>query len=567
MPDLVIGGRRAGVARPWRAGVIVIAMIGVALVVAWFIYRRTVAYDVPPGEVHGEITWSPPTAGRAPSVVYGRASLAWLGGVAVLHVAGDPHEIGASHGRLLAPWLRPFAAAVAPSIAGTVSRDGLLGELSYAARLAWRWRFVDDGLLDPDRQMIAGLVRGAAASGVTLGYDLAVRAQAVLDVGAPSPRSDQADQRAIAHSLTLIGAQAQMPTRVFIGRAVSLPGLDDGGDAAIPVVTIARPDGRIAWAGVGWPGELGVVTGINAEGIAVLVNPARTVDVRVTRTARPIALVARSVLEQARTLDAAIKLIESSPTLGAALFAVIDGTTGKWVQIERTPSRAIIERSPRSPALGDVLTTTALASDPENDRARRMLPTPSRVERAARLLRAPLGDAAAMAAILRDRRAPDDSPRPPGHRSVIDDGRAVQTVIIDPASLALWVGDPSAGGQLRALDLRHELRGEGDRATPAADIAAEASAGDADHDTLAAARADVRIARAALLAGQPARAAEACARARARAPMLPEAIELDAIIAQARGDQARARATFQTWLDIGPDNPRGEERARAALAR
>ena len=66
MPDLVIGGRRAGVARPWRAGVIVIAMIGVALVVAWFIYRRTVAYDVPPGDVHGEITWSPPTAGGAP---------------------------------------------------------------------------------------------------------------------------------------------------------------------------------------------------------------------------------------------------------------------------------------------------------------------------------------------------------------------------------------------------------------------------------------------------------------------------------------------------------------------
>ncbi|HEX7837619.1 MAG TPA: carcinine hydrolase/isopenicillin-N N-acyltransferase family protein, partial [Kofleriaceae bacterium] len=397
MPDLVIGGRRAGVAKPWRAGVIAIAMLGVAVVVAWFIYRRSVTYDVPPGDVKGELSWSQPAPGTPPTLVYGNASLGWLGGVAVLHVAGDAHAIGASHGRLLAPWLPAIAAAVAPSISGTVSDDELLGSITHGIRLAWRWRFIDDGLVEPDRRMVAGLMRGAAASGAAFGYDQLLRAQAVLDVGVPSRNTDQADRHTVAHSLTLIGAQAQTPARVWIGRAVSLPGLADGGDAAIPVVTIARPEGRIAWAGVGWPGQLGVVTGINAEGIVVLVDPARTIDVRVTRTARPVGLVARTVLEQARTLDDAIKLIEGSATLGSAVIAVIDGTSGKWVQIERTPSKTIIERNPRSPVLGDVLTTNALSSDPENDRAKRMLPTPSRVERAARLLRAPLGDASAMA--------------------------------------------------------------------------------------------------------------------------------------------------------------------------
>jgi hypothetical protein len=48
---------------------------------------------------------------------------------------------------------------------------------------------------------------------------------------------------------------------------------------------------------------------------------------------------------------------------------------------------------------------------------------------------------------------------------------------------------------------------------------------------------------------------------------LPEAIELDAFVAQALGDDARARTAFQAWLDGGPDDPKGEERARAALAR
>ncbi|HEY0993244.1 MAG TPA: hypothetical protein VGD80_39600, partial [Kofleriaceae bacterium] len=61
--------------------------------------------------------------------------------------------------------------------------------------------------------------------------------------------------------------------------------------------------------------------------------------------------------------------------------------------------------------------------------------------------------------------------------------------------------------------------------------------------------------------------AEACARARTRAPALPEALELEGVIAQERGDMTRARAAFQAWLDGIPDDPHGEERARAALAR
>ncbi len=141
------------------------------------------------------------------------------------------------------------------------------------------------------------------------------------------------------------------------------------------------------------------------------------------------------VLEQAKTLDEAIKIVEQTPTLGSALIAIVDGSTGKWLIVERTPSKAILERSPKLSVFGDVLTTNALASDPENDRAHRMLAAVSRVDRAARLVRSPLPDVGAMAAILRDQHALDDSPRPSGHRGVIDDGRQLHTLILDPASM------------------------------------------------------------------------------------------------------------------------------------
>ena len=100
--------------------------------------------------------------------------------------------------------------------------------------------------------------------------------------------------------------------------------------------------GKIAWAGVGWPGLLGVVTGINAEGLVVIVHPVRTRDVRPTRTARPIAVLARDVLENAHDLDEAIKLIETTATLGAAAYVDVDGQHGTWAVVERSPSRVAV---------------------------------------------------------------------------------------------------------------------------------------------------------------------------------------------------------------------------------
>ena len=567
MPDLVIGGRRSAFPRPWRAAGIALALLGVVLVVAWFIYRRSVAYEVPDGSVTGEIVGTQSAPGAPPVLTYHSSSLEWLGGIAVLRTQGESHAIGGAHGRLLAPLIAPVVHAAKPSIEATVTDEGMLGGLTHNMRLAWRWRFIDDGLSDADRRVIAGMTRGAAASGVSLAFEDVLRSQAVLDVGVPSRRSGEVERHTIASSLTVLAQQAQTPARVWIGRTFALSGLDDGGDSAVPVVSIVKPTGRIAWASVGWPGQAGVVTGINAQGIAVMVDPARTGDVRPTRSARPVAFLARMILEQAKTLDEAVKMCELTPTLGAALIVIVDGASGKWVVVERTPSKAIVERKPKAAAFGDVLTTNALSSDPENDRARRVLPTVTRVERAARLVRAPLADVAAMAAVLRDQRGLDDSPRPPGHRGVIDDGRARHVAIFDPASLELWVTDPHTPGRMRAFDLRHELRGEGDRPVPPADIAADPATEPDRSANLVAARAHLRDARAALARRDWRRAGEACARARARAPSLPEAIELDATIAQARNDHERAKKLYQQWLDGGADDPVSEERAKSLLNR
>lgn len=566
MPDLVIGSRRASPGRALRAAGLLVGLVITAFIVAWFIYRRSVAYDVPPGEPSSAPVVIEHPAGAPPRLRWADASLAYTGELAVLRAKGEPFAIGAAQGRLLAERLPAVRRALQPSLVEIAGRGGWLAGM----RLDWRLRFVDDGVPDAHRRSLAGLVRGARASGVSLGYQDVLRDAAVLDIGLPAPWTAEAQTRNLTRSLTIVAPQAGAAAdRLWVGRAFAIPGVGDGGEAAAqPVVSIVHPTDRQAWIGVGWAGLTGVVTGMNAAGLVVTVHPARTREVRATRGALPIALLARDVLEQATDLDAAVKLVEATPTLGAAAFVIVDGARGRWAIVDRGPARVGVRRNPDVRAVGDLLGSTAFADDPENDRQARTSATVGRTARAGALVKTPPADAAAVAAILRDRRSIADEGLPAGHRAAIDDVAAAHVVVFDPGSLQLWIGDGvGAGARLRGFDLRHELRGEGDRPIPPADLAIDPLADAGPAIAVRRARAELRIARRAWRDGDRGRADEHVARALALAPSLPEALLLAGTVAEGRGDHASAVRAWQRWLELGADDPGAEAMVRSAVAR
>jgi len=568
MADLVIGSRRQGPPRTWRAAFFAALLVVGALVVAWFIYRRSVSYDMPGGTPPRDpVAIAPTEGGLPPRLGYGDASLSWAGPIAVLRAGGDPHTIGAAQGRLLGSAVADATRGFRAAIEDSVDRGGLFGGWTHGMKVAWRHRFIDDGIPDAQKRAIAGVVRGAAAAGAPVTYQTLIRQQAALDVGAPAPWTAETGLRQLTRALTIVMPQPT-PGRVWVGRAFSLPGIADGGDAIAdaPLVSFVRPAGRKAWASVGWASLVGVVTGINQDGLVVTVQPAQAADVQPTRTARPIALLARDVLERAGTLDEAIKAIQETPTLGAASFAIVDGKSGRWAIVERSPTHSAVRRDPGDAAVGDVLRMSPFDDDPRNDRAQRIAAAPARIARATRLARSAPADALAAAAVLRDDRGADEAPLPPGHRAAIDDPSSVHVVLIDPGAMVLYVSETgTADGRLRAFDLRHELGGDGLRASPPPDLPPDL---DADRDrarAVRAARGDVRAARRALRDGSSGRAAEAIARALARVPNLPEALELAGRIARRRGDDTGGRALWQRWLDGTADDPGAEQEIRAVL--
>lgn len=533
--------------------------------VSYLVFKRLVSYREPSGpmpdgriEAHsdGQLVWGD------------GCTLIHRGGLSVLRAVGKPHTLGACHGRMLGAAVAESASPLASAIEAAVPPAGLIGRLFGGARLRWRLRLVDDGTPASQLAEVAGVAHGAErAAGAAPEFEQLVRVQAALDIGEPTPASAGAAYGAVGRALSfaLATGKAEVGTapRLLVGRSFSLLGTGDGGDAAARAVVVAflRPDGAIPFASVTWPGMVGAVTGINAEGIAVLVHPAPSSDVRLTRAAQPAALVARDVLERARSLDEAVKMIEQAAPLGAAGFFLADGKA-QVAWIERSPGKTRVVRGPSPPVAGDFFTTESFLDDPDTDRARRTRPSGARIARAAELARrAPVVSAEQAIAILRDSGGAGGAPLPLGHRAAIDDGEAVHTAVIDPVDMVLWVADGAgAGARFRAFDLAAELRGAGPRPPPV-DVPADPARDPAIAGELRAARAELRAARA---SGSLDTRRELAAHALARRPDLPEALLLCGQLAGKAGDHAAAAALFQRYLAGGADDLAAEEQVRAA---
>jgi isopenicillin-N N-acyltransferase-like protein len=568
MTDLVIGGgRRYHSQRNLRSVAIAVVLGLASLVVVYLLFDRMVTYVEPDTAVSESPLALEGAPGRAARLGFEGSSVSQVGGLTVLRLTGPPAALGAAHGRLLATELSAQHAALAPLLRQAVSGQALLDGLTHDWRVRWRYRLLDEGIPGHQLVEIAHVLEGARQTTEDVPeYESFVRAQAALDLGQPAPWSPGADFRAVTRATSFVAAlRDPSGDRLLVGRSLALPGAADGGDAAAarPVVSFVRSPEVIAFAGVGWPGLVGVLTGVNAEGIAVLVHPVYAAGTERTSSAQPAALLARDVLENAHSLDDAIAVIEHAPPLGAAAFMLIDGPERTWAVVERSPAKSSVRRS--EPAVvTDVFTSDAFADDPENDRATRMRPSLLRARRAEKLLRGRLTGPADVLAILRDDRDASGAPLPLGHRGALRDPSAVHTVLLDASTMVLWVADgPDAGGRFRAFDLRHELGNA--PAAPPEDFPALAEDDPSAARAVRQARAHLRSARHMAGTGQVSRARELVMRALILAPDLPEALILAGELAREAGDREAAEGYFRRCLEIGLDDLGAEEEIRALL--
>ncbi len=314
------------------------------------------------------------------------------------------------------------------------------------------------------------------------------------------------------------------------------------------IVVFTKPDYGIPYVSVVWGGMIGVVSGMNSAGIAIVLNAAASDDFETVGT--PTTLVVREALQHARSIDDVVATFERHRISVADIFTVADGKTGELAVIEASPRRVVVRREQ-----GRVLATNHLlhpdfAADRSN--AERVLEstTGTRLARLEELVEGPLDREAALA-VLRDRKGPGGADRPLGHRGTIDALIAAHAVIFEPDTLKLWVSTPPHTlGAFVGYDLGAVMDGRFD------------DQGTLPSDPLLSGRwSGLAEARAQLKTAQDSAAVRALLQ---KAPDYPPALKRLAELCEAEGADC-AREAWQRYLALPPAHLKNAREAKARL--
>jgi isopenicillin-N N-acyltransferase-like protein len=220
-------------------------------------------------------------------------------------------------------------------------------------------------------------------------------------------------------------------------------------------VFLVREDGAIPFASVAWPGFVGVVTGMNLEGVFVVVHGGRAGEPRAE--GMPVAFSLREVLGRAHDTQQAVDLLRAQEVMVSHIVFVADGR-GRFAVVERAPGAATYVRDTGRSAFVTNDFEGPLASDPKNRRVRDTTTSVARAERLEQLLArlAPgTGSVPAALDILRDHGCAADDQCELGDRRAIDGLIATHGVVADATERTLWVSvGPHLSGRFVAVNLR-----------------------------------------------------------------------------------------------------------------
>ena len=382
---------------------------------------------------------------------FGASYATHRGKILEVGLRGTPEEIGFSHARLLYREM--------------VANEGTLYQQfeKYVPVPPFRWLLVDVSRLQfraVDRGMPEERTREIAAQslgfqpdpydGFMPTYHRLVFLQSLYDIALSFERSPLLGCTSFAltdgaaeggHSILARNFDFEAGPIFDLGKAVFL----------------VRQQDRIPYASVAWPGLVGAVTGMNAEGVAIVVHGARAGESQ--PHGEPVVHTMRDVLARAKTTAEAIDLLSTRAPMVPHMVMIVDAS-GDVAIVERIPGKQQHVRRGR----GKVQLTNHLegpsAEDPANKRVEATTSTWPRRRRLDEILsNLPPGATVQDAVrVLRDKRGQGDLPLPLGDRRTLDALIATHGVVMDTTAKALWVSEgPHLVGRFLKFDLARLL--------------------------------------------------------------------------------------------------------------
>lgn len=218
------------------------------------------------------------------------------------------------------------------------------------------------------------------------------------------------------------------------------------------MVVFVNPTEGLPFISVSWPAMIGVVSGMNTEGITVTLNAAEGPLNITGRT--PVSILARQIIQYASTIDEAISIASQNETFVSEQIFVCSAKERKAAVIEKSPDNMSVLLSDSG--------CVALTNHYRSDIMKQEEPYPVselRLQRAEELIHRyrPL-DISSTVKILRDYKGVGDKSVPLGSEEAICQFVSHHSVIFAPDSLRMWVTTPhKQTGHYICYDLRQMM--------------------------------------------------------------------------------------------------------------
>lgn len=221
------------------------------------------------------------------------------------------------------------------------------------------------------------------------------------------------------------------------------------------LVEFVEPEDGIPYMSVSWPGMIGVVSGMNKEGITVTINAGKS---RIPLTAKtPISLVTREILQYAKNIEEAIAIAKKRKVFVSESILVGSAHDKNAVIIEVSPKNFGVYRVQNS---SRVLCTNhfqseAYQDDKRNEKQIKESHSEYRYEKLQELLQDEKKlTPEKMASILRNRSGLKDKSIGYGNEKALNQLLAHHAVIFSPEKKLVWVSsNPYQLGEFVCYDL------------------------------------------------------------------------------------------------------------------
>ncbi|CAN5604566.1 acyl-CoA--6-aminopenicillanic acid acyl-transferase [soil metagenome] len=205
------------------------------------------------------------------------------------------------------------------------------------------------------------------------------------------------------------------------------------------IILLCHPASGINFMSVTWPGMIGAVSGMNDAGLAVTIN-AGTAEAP-TKSATPISILVREILQYAHNIDEAVKIASARKTFVSESIMVASASDKKTVIIEKSPTKQdVFESKDNLLICSNHFQSSSFSRDPENMKNISESTSESRYQRVKSLVSAtPALSVNSAAAILRDRKGPFEKNIGEGNEQAINQLIAHHSVIFKPERKTAWI--------------------------------------------------------------------------------------------------------------------------------